>query len=63
MAIEIVKRGEPPDKSFKGTCRQCNSEVKATDQDTRNVVHDPREGGEMVEITCPVCGFNMWCYR
>lgn len=62
MAIEVIKRGEPPDRKFEGTCRACGSEIRCDETDG-SPTWDQREGGELMQIECPVCSKLMWVYR
>lgn len=62
MAIEIVKRGEPPDRTFLGTCHDCGTIARCAETDG-HPQWDQREGGELMQIACPVCGKPMWTYR
>ena len=63
MAIKVITKGVPPkDKVFKGTCHNCKSVVECKKEDGNHSYGDQRDPGEMVNIMCPVCHSNMYCY-
>lgn len=55
--IRVTKRGNPPsERIWKGTCRACQSEGEALENELTNITHDQREGGAFSWEKCPVCG-------
>jgi hypothetical protein len=61
LNVEILKRGTPPaERTFRGTCYECKSEVRAKAGEIQ-VVHEDRDG-EFGRGGCPVCGTGMVFY-
>lgn len=54
--MKITKRGTPKEERlWKGICRNCESEVEATESELSHIIHSQREGSSSWE-KCIVCG-------
>lgn len=53
MAITIIHKGEIPDRTLQGTCRNCRTVIEAQPEDCKHTA-DQRDG-DYYEAPCPVC--------
>lgn len=54
--MKVIKTGaKPEDREWRGTCRSCNAEATATENEMKHITYDQREGGSFSWEKCPVC--------
>ena len=52
--MKLIKKGNKKDKIWAGSCRSCDSEFEAPENEL-NVTHDQRDGS-FAHANCPECG-------
>jgi RNase P subunit RPR2 len=54
MRRKLVSKGKPKPRTFRGTCKVCNSTFDAEPEELK-VEYDQREGESFAHATCPEC--------
>jgi RNase P subunit RPR2 len=53
MAITIIHKGQIPDRTLQGTCRNCRTVIEGQPEDCKH--HSDQRDGDYHSAACPVC--------
>lgn len=64
--MEILKKGKIQQREtvrFEGTCRNCQCQIRVTEEEYNSLLPDPSGGGSLVKCPTKNCGYYIRCVK